>query len=336
MCGIIGYVGHRRAPDVLLAGLGWLEYRGYDSAGLAWFDDGQIKTVRTVGNLSVLRAALAGRVNLPPRLRISDRALAELETATTATATNGAANGAATAVATATVTATAPPALELGIGHTRWATHGGVTEQNAHPHSDASGRISIVLNGIIENYLALRRELGEQGIQCRSETDAEVVAHLIAVHYHGDLAEAVQCSLATLQGQYAFVAMCADEPDVLVGTRRDCPLLVGVGDGEQFIASSMAAFLGEATKVVFLEDGEVAVLRDRGTTIIGVDGRPYRPCTADAAGLAEARSEKCGFETFMLKEIHEQPDAIARTLSATEARVPQTATARSRTWSWAR
>jgi glutamine---fructose-6-phosphate transaminase (isomerizing) len=291
VCGIIGYVGYRSSQTVLFDGLKRLEYRGYDSAGLAWLEDGQVERVRAVGNLDSLQGALAARA--------------------TATAQLGSSAPGRGGSALAT-TATAEP--EIGIGHTRWATHGGVTERNAHPHGDAAGRVWIVLNGIIENYLALRDRLAAEQIDCRSETDAEVVAHLIALHYDGDLAEAVGRSLQELTGHYAFVAMCEDEPDTLVGVRHECPLVVGIGDGEQFIASSIAAFLAHSREVVVLGDREIAVLRPQGVTILDRDGFPHEPQATDI-DWDEDRTEKDGFETFMLKEIHEQGRAIAETLS---------------------
>ena len=221
------------------------------------------------------------------------------------------------ATATSTV-ATKAGTIEIGIGHTRWATHGGVTERNAHPHADAAGRVWIVLNGIIENHLELRRRLSRDMIECSSETDAEVVAHLIALHYDGDLADAVRRSLEELSGHYAFVAMCEDEPDTLVGVRRECPLVVGLGEGEQFIASSMAAFLSHTREVVVLRDGEIVVLHARDVTVFDVDGVPHRP-TFTRIDWDEDRMEKDGFETFMLKEIHEQGTAVADTLSSARA-----------------
>jgi glucosamine--fructose-6-phosphate aminotransferase (isomerizing) len=279
MCGIIGYVGHRRCQEVVFEGLERLEYRGYDSAGIAWHEDGRSECIRAVGNLSSLAAALDGH---------------------------------AVAKAGSVATQTAIPSA--GIGHTRWATHGNVSEQNAHPHADSSGRVRIVLNGIIENHLELRERLSAGGIECTSDTDAEVVAHLIAVHYDGDLREAVARSLADLTGHYAFVAMCDDEPSTLVGVRRECPLVVGVGDGEQFVASSIAAFVGYTRNVVMLRDGEVAVLRADQVTVTDGDGAPRRP-TSIEVDWDDDRCEKDGYETFMLKEIHEQPAAVAETLS---------------------
>ena len=283
MCGIIGYVGYRRCQDILFDGLKRLEYRGYDSAGLAWREDGMIQCVRSVGNLDSLESALGTH----PRGRSA-----------------------------ASATATAMPATSpcSGIGHTRWATHGGVTESNAHPHEDASGRVRIVLNGIIENYLELRQRLEADEVQCSSDTDAEVVAQLIALYYDGDLADAVRRSLDDLSGHYAFVAMCDEEPDTLVGVRRECPLVVGIGDGEQFIASSISAFLAHTRQVVVLHDGEIVVLRPDEATVFDVEGFPHTPASTEV-DWDDDRCEKDGFETFMLKEIHEQSGAVSETLS---------------------
>ena len=280
MCGIIGYVGHRRSQDILFAGLKRLEYRGYDSAGVAWREDGRTECVRAVGNLDSLDAALAARAS-----------------------------------GTAVVTATTVAAPSIGIGHTRWATHGAVTESNAHPHEDVSGRFRIVLNGIIENYRSLRERLAADLIECSSDTDAEVVAQLIALNYDGDLADAVRRSLGDLQGHYAFVAMCDDEPDTLVGVRHECPLVVGIGEGEHFIASSISAFLAHTREVVVLQDDEIVVLRPDEITVFDVAGLPHRPAQSIEVDWDEERCEKDGFETFMLKEIHEQAGAVAETLS---------------------
>ena len=280
MCGIIGYVGHRPCQDILFEGLKRLEYRGYDSAGLAWNEDGLSQCVRTVGNLASLEAALVARPN-----------------------------GRSAATATAMPVAS----TSSGIGHTRWATHGGVTERNAHPHEDASGRVRIVLNGIIENYIDLRERLRADGVQCSSDTDAEVVAQLIAVYYDGDLADAVRRSLDDLTGHYAFVAMCEEEPDTLVGVRRECPLVVGIGDTEQFIASSMSAFLAHTRRVAVVHDGEIMVMRPDGVTAFDANGLPYAP-TYSEVDWDDDRCETDGFETFMLKEIHEQGEAVSETL----------------------
>ena len=206
MCGIVGYVGNRPCRDLLIAGLEKLEYRGYDSAGVSVISDGAIDSVRAVGNLANLREAVESH----------------------------AADGGGSVVA-------APPA-KIGLGHTRWATHGRVTEENAHPHGDCEDEIHIVLNGIIENHAELRRDLRAEGHEFTSETDAEIVSHLIERHYDGDLTEAVRRAFDDLRGHYAFVAMHLDHPDTLVGARKECPLIIGLGDGENFIASAIPAF----------------------------------------------------------------------------------------------
>jgi glutamine---fructose-6-phosphate transaminase (isomerizing) len=278
MCGIIGYVGSRPCERLLFEGLRRLEYRGYDSAGMAWRDGDGARCVKTVGNLDSLEAALAR-----PR-------------------------GQGQAGATATA------AVSVGIGHTRWATHGGVTERNAHPHEDASGRFRIVLNGIIENHLELRDRFAADLITLQSDTDAEVVAHLIGLNYAGDLGDAVRRSLEDLEGHYALVAMCDDEPGVLVGVRRECPLVVGLGQKEQFIASSISAFLAHTREVAVLRDGEIAVLRADEVLVFDVKGLPHRPASSEVEWDEDLR-EKEGFETFMLKEIHEQGTAVRDTLS---------------------
>jgi glucosamine--fructose-6-phosphate aminotransferase (isomerizing) len=189
-----------------------------------------------------------------------------------------------------------------------------VNERNAHPHADTSGRFQIVLNGIIENYVQLRDWLSDREILCASDTDAEVVAHLIAWYYDGDLADAVRRTLGDLEGHYAFVAMCEDEPETLVGVRHECPLVVGLGDGEQFIASSISAFLHRTRDVAVLHDGEIAVLRPSDVSVFDVNGLPHRPA-ATQVDWDEDRCHKDGFETFMLKEIHEQGSAVAQTLA---------------------
>ena len=289
MCGIIGYIGYRPAPELLLEGLKRLEYRGYDSAGVAWREDGAISLVRAVGNLDALRCALDARA----------------QTMVSAARAPG---------RDVSVTATAAADIEAGIGHTRWATHGGVTECNAHPHADMSGRFLVVVNGIIENYASLRDRLVARGVRFSSETDAEVVAQLIATHYDGDLAQAVARTLEDVSGHYALVAMAADEPTTLVCVRRECPLVIGTGEGEQFVASSIAAFLAYSRDVVFLRDGEIAVLRPDGVSLVDAAGGVRVPVTS-RIGWDEDRMEKEGYETFMLKEIHEQGTAIGQTLS---------------------
>jgi glucosamine--fructose-6-phosphate aminotransferase (isomerizing) len=252
-----------------------LEYRGYDSAGLSLLIDGQIDSVKAVGHLSELQEAVAQRSN-----------------------------------------GGGPPDFEstTGIAHTRWATHGGVTEDNAHPHFDTKDRVHIVLNGIVENHTQLRKKLLDAGAEFTSETDAEVVAHLIAHHYNGDLVEAVRSAYNDLRGHYAFVAMTADEPGVLVGARKECPLIVGVGDGEQFLASAIPAFLRETRKVKLVNDGEIVVIRREGVEFLDATGKPLERETIEVDWDADT-AEKGGYETFMLKEIHEQPDAVAETIA---------------------
>ena len=278
MCGIVGYVGARPCRELLLRGLERLEYRGYDSAGVSLLADGRVDCVRSVGNLSFLREALAAA---------DERA--------------GVALG------------TAEPEPTTGIGHTRWATHGRVTRENAHPHSDESGQLHIALNGIVENWAELRRRLEDEGTEFTSETDAEVVAHLIARGLDGDLTEAVRRAYLELRGHYAFVAMSAEHPGTLVGARKECPLVVGLGDGETFIASAIPAFLSETRRVQIVENDEIVTVTPEGARFCDIAGagvtREVRQVDWD-----EEAAEKGGFETFMLKEIHEQPAAVAETV----------------------
>jgi glutamine---fructose-6-phosphate transaminase (isomerizing) len=285
MCGIVGYVGWRPVHELLLGGLSRLEYRGYDSAGISVIAEDRIEAVRAVGNLSALRAKL------------------EAEPAVAA--------GGAVAVAETPGT--------IGIGHTRWATHGRVSEENAHPHFDSTDRIHVVVNGIVENYMALKERLVAAGSVFTSETDAEVIAHLIADHYAGDLAEAVRAAFAELEGHYAFVAMSLDEPEVLVGARKECPLVIGRGEGEQFVASAVPAFLAHTRRVQHVENGEIVVLRPEGVTITTAAGEVLERAE-ETIDWDEETAEKGGFETFMLKEIHEQADAVAEAISDRTAR----------------
>src|SRR4051794_1381685 len=207
----------------------------------------------------------------------------------------------------------------VGIGHTRWATHGRVTEENAHPHDDNRGRVHIVLNGIVENFVALKERLAQDEAHFTSETDAEVVAHLIAHHLeHGgdeaDFVEAVRLAFNDLRGHYAFVAMSADHPDLIVGARKECPLVIGRGDGEQFLASAVPAFLADTREVQYLENGEIAALTRDGVSILAADGTPVDREISHIDWDAET-AEKGGYETFMLKEIHDQAEAVAETVA---------------------
>jgi glutamine---fructose-6-phosphate transaminase (isomerizing) len=271
MCGIIGYVGPRDCRDLLLEGLGRLEYRGYDSAGLSLITNGSVGSVHAVGNLQHLRDAVAD--------------------------TNGDLHG------------------QTGIGHTRWATHGRVTQENAHPHWDTSRRVHIVLNGIVENWTELKEHLVAEGADFRSETDAEVVAHLIASHLNGNLTDAVRSAYGELRGHYAFVAMSADHPGVLVAARKECPLVVGLGERESFIASAIPAFLTQTRRVQLVQDGEIVELSAEGARFIApTDGSTIQR-EIDEVDWDDDAAEKGGFESFMLKEIHEQADAVAETLA---------------------
>ncbi|MFJ8507127.1 glutamine--fructose-6-phosphate transaminase (isomerizing) [Streptomyces avermitilis] len=270
MCGIVGYVGSQSALDVVMAGLKRLEYRGYDSAGVAVPADGGMAAAKKAGKL----------VNLEKEL--VERPL---------------------------------PAGTTGIGHTRWATHGGPTDANAHPHLDNAGRVAVVHNGIIENFALLRAELAERGHDLASETDTEVVAHLLAEEFAAGagLAEAMRLVCRRLEGAFTLVAVHADEPDVVVGARRNSPLVVGVGDGEAFLASDVAAFIAHTRSAIELGQDQVVELRRDGVTVTGFDGRPADVRSYHVDWDASA-AEKGGYDYFMLKEIAEQPKAVADTL----------------------
>ncbi|MEU3446961.1 glutamine--fructose-6-phosphate transaminase (isomerizing) [Streptomyces thermolilacinus] len=270
MCGIVGYVGGQSALDVVVAGLKRLEYRGYDSAGVAVLADGGLAAAKKAGKL----------VNLDKEL------------------------------------VTRPlPAGSTGIGHTRWATHGGPTDTNAHPHLDNAGRVAVVHNGIIENFAALRAELAERGHDLASETDTEVVAHLLAEAHSStaDLAEAMRQVCRRLEGAFTLVAVHADEPDVVVGARRNSPLVVGVGEGESFLASDVAAFIEHTRSAIELGQDQVVELRRDGVVITDFDGAPADVRSYHVDWDASA-AEKGGYASFMLKEIAEQPKAVADTL----------------------
>ncbi len=224
------------------------------------------------------------------------------------------------ATAAATWRSLSAPQPGTGIGHTRWATHGRVTEENAHPHFDTTDRVHVVVNGIVENYVALKRRLIDMGARFTSETDAEVIAHLISHHLpQGDLIDAVRAAYAELRGHYAFVAMRADEPGVLVGARKECPLIIGCGDGEQFIGSAIPAFLRETRRVQYIHNDEIVVLTPDGVEFQTADGEPVQREITEIDWDADT-AEKQGFETFMLKEIHEQADAVAETIGERAAR----------------
>jgi len=275
MCGIVGYVGPQDSLDVVLEGLRRLEYRGYDSAGVAVVADGRLTSVKKAGKLANLEKLLA------------EEPL---------------------------------PASTIGLGHTRWATHGGPTDRNAHPHVSADGKVAVVHNGIIENFAQLRAEVEATGVEFTSETDTEVVAHLLAAAYDGlpagpgRLAEAMRAVSRRLDGAFTLVAGHADEPDTLVASRRNSPLVVGVGDGEYFLGSDVAAFIGHTRNALELGQDQVVELhRTRGVTTTDFAGAPVEP-TAYTVDWDAAAAEKGGYPWFMLKEIAEQPQAVADTL----------------------
>ena len=266
MCGIVGYIGDRQAAPLLIEGLRRLEYRGYDSAGLAVVN-GKLEVIKAAGKLANLERELEGRT----------------------------------------------PKGTLGIGHTRWATHGAPTTPNAHPHTDQGGKIAVIHNGIIENAPAIKKLLVQRGHVFKSETDTEVLAHLIGTHYNGDLAEAVAAALREVDGAYGLAVVSADEPDVLVAARQGSPLLVGVGDGEWFIASDASAILSHTRSVVYLDDGEMAVLTREGYSVRDLHlSRISKPVSQIEWDLATI--ERGGFDHFMLKEIFEQPETIQNTM----------------------
>jgi glutamine---fructose-6-phosphate transaminase (isomerizing) len=265
VCGIIGYVGSRASKPLLIQGLERLEYRGYDSAGLALREADGLEYVRAVGNLQYLKEAADS-------------------------------NGSESTT---------------GLGHTRWATHGRVCEENAHPLTGCrDDQLAIVLNGIVENYRELKSSLAADGHVFSSETDAEMVAHLIERHYDGDLVEAVRGAYSELEGHFAFVAMHHDHPDLLVGVRLQCPLVVGVGEDEMFLASSIAAFLRETRRVQLIEDGEIVAITPDGATFVDLEEERE----VIEVDWDDESAEKGGFETFMLKEIYEQPDSVRETI----------------------
>jgi glutamine---fructose-6-phosphate transaminase (isomerizing) len=275
MCGIVGYVGPQDARDVVLEGLRRLEYRGYDSAGIAVVADGTLSSAKKAGKLANLEKVLA------------DRPL---------------------------------PAATLGIGHTRWATHGGPTDRNAHPHLSADGSVAVIHNGIIENFVALRAECEGDGVEFRSETDTEVAAHLLARAYAatpegpGRLAEAMRAVSRRLEGAFTLVATAATEPDTVVASRRSSPLVVGIGEGEYFLGSDVAAFIGHTRQALELgQDQVVEIDRFRGVTVTDFHGASVET-TAYTVDWDAAAAEKGGYDWFMLKEIAEQPQAIADTL----------------------
>ncbi|WP_019632566.1 glutamine--fructose-6-phosphate transaminase (isomerizing) [Actinomadura atramentaria] len=270
MCGIVGYVGGQSALEVVVEGLARLEYRGYDSAGVALAADGRLATAKRAGKLANLRAALEEEP---------------------------------------------PPAGTVGMGHTRWATHGAPTDHNAHPHTDCTGNVAVIHNGIIENFAELRAELEEAGHKLASDTDTEAVAHLLEdeLKSGAGLAAALRAVCRRLEGAFTLVAMSAAEPDVVVGARRNSPLVVGVGQGENFLASDVAAFIAHTRDAIELGQDQVVELRADGVTVTDFDGAPAE-VTEYHVDWDVSAAEKGGYDYFMLKEIAEQPRAVADTL----------------------
>ncbi|HOJ32510.1 MAG TPA: glutamine--fructose-6-phosphate transaminase (isomerizing) [Candidatus Hydrogenedentes bacterium] len=267
MCGIVGYIGSKNAVEVILAGLHRLEYRGYDSAGVAVVRDGNLEWVKSLGKLTAL-----------------DKKLEEKPL-----------NG------------------PLGIGHTRWATHGVPSETNSHPHFDMQMEIAVVHNGIIENYQELREQLQKEGVTFRSQTDTETIAHLVRKYYKGDLFRAVQRALQDVTGAYAIGVVCKHNPDVLVAARHGSPLIVGLGDQEGFIASDVPAIMKYTRKVLYLDNGQVCEIRRDGYRVEDIQGKPVT-LTLQHVDWDDAAAEKEGYPHFMLKEINQQPDVIRNTL----------------------
>ena len=268
MCGIMGYVGDKAAVPILVGGLKQLEYRGYDSAGLA--------VVNMNGTLEVRRAA--GK-------------LANLETALERE----------------------PLAGSFGIGHTRWATHGAPNEENAHPHRDTQGKIVVVHNGIVENYLPLRDRLSAAGHQFVTDTDTETIVHLISEYFDGDLEVAVRRAVDELEGIYAIAAMAVEDPQKIVAARQGPPLVVGLGEGEQFLASDVTPILSHSRRVIFLDDGQIATITPEGVRLTDLSGNPVE-AKPQQITWDPVTAQKGGYRHFMLKEIHEQPEAVRDSL----------------------
>ena len=280
MCGILGYVGSLNATDVLIDGLRKLEYRGYDSAGVAVLTNGHFEIRRSVGKLNELQNLLMKQ----------------------------------------------PASGHLGVGHTRWATHGAPTEVNAHPHSDTTGKVVVVHNGIIENYRKLKDRLQKDGVVFKSQTDTEVVGHLIGHHYErliktgkdkpvqrNEFIRAVQAALKEIEGTFALGIVCSDLPDLVIGARRDCPLIVGVGEGQNFLASDVPAILAYTRDVIFLDDNDIAIVSSKGVEIVNLEGQRVDRKVSRVVWDA-IQAEKAGYRHFMLKEIHEQPRSLENTL----------------------
>lgn len=267
MCGIVGYIGKQPALPILIEGLKKLEYRGYDSAGIAVIQEGAAKVEKSVGRLANLESKVGTDVG----------------------------NG------------------MIGIGHTRWATHGRPSDVNSHPHTDCTGKFVVIHNGIIENFIQLKEILQQHGHVFKSQTDTEVIPHLVESYYKGDLVEAVRHVAQMLRGAYALAVVCQDEPDKIVAVKEASPLVIGLGEGENFLASDIPAILKHTRRVIALEEGQMAVLTREGVTLTTVAGAPLQPKIIEV-NWDPGQAERGGYAHFMLKEIHEQPKAIRDTL----------------------
>jgi glutamine---fructose-6-phosphate transaminase (isomerizing) len=267
MCGIVGYIGQQPALPILIEGLKKLEYRGYDSAGVAVIQEGSARVEKSVGRLANLETKVNGGVSTG----------------------------------------------HIGIGHTRWATHGRPSDSNSHPHTDCTGKFVVIHNGIIENYVQLKEVLQQHGHIFKSQTDTEVIPHLVESYYKGDLVEAVRHVAQMLRGAYALAVMCQDEPDKIVAVKEASPLVIGLGQGENFLASDIPAILKHTRRVIALEEGQMAVLTREGVTLTTIAGEPVTPQIIDV-NWDPGQAERGGYAHFMLKEIHEQPKAIRDTL----------------------
>ncbi len=266
MCGIVGYIGNGDTSDVLIDSLGRLEYRGYDSAGVALVCEGELKVIKSFGRIQFLKEKMPSLI------------------------------------------------ASVGIGHTRWATHGKPSEINAHPHQDCTGRIAVVHNGIIENYKELKDMLIAKGHKFISETDTEVVSHLLEENYAGSMQRALQETIKQLKGSFAFAIINRDEPDTIFAAKKDSPLVIGIGDGQCFLASDVTAFLKYTNKAIFLEDGDMAVLSKDSLKLMDFEGYPISRSVQTIEWDLDS-AEKAGYEHFMLKEIHEQPQSLKAAIS---------------------
>lgn len=269
MCGIVGYVGENQAAPILLDGLSKLEYRGYDSAGIAVFNDSGIEIAKAKGRLAILSEKTGGGKNVKGT---------------------------------------------MGIGHTRWATHGEPSDVNSHPHVSSSGRFAVVHNGIIENYISIKKQLEDKGVEFVSETDTEVIAHLFEYYYNGDILETMTKVINRVEGSYALGILCSDYPDQFIAVRKASPMIVGLGENENFIASDVTAILKHTRNIYYLEDNEIVVLKKDSVKVYNTDKEEVKKEVFTVDWDVSA-AEKGGYEHFMMKEIEEQPKALRDTIS---------------------